>query len=378
MTLNTFSVLMSILLFTVISTLCSLFLSRTRSNHLWIIALILGLSFVRCLIPIEITGAFTINCWEIYPDLFSFVQHELFRNITVGHILCAIWLTGSCIVLLNQVIEIVRQFRLIKEKKALPAEPYIQIIAEASAKGVNCQKGIELYTVPDFVSPVMIGFIRPVILIPDQVLFFKDSEIEYILRHEISHYKGGDVWIRLLIQLLICILWWNPAVYLLRQSVIQLLELRCDDRACRTLNEEARTEYTAVLINSLKSIVNRPKSTFASSFAGNYYRSFTRQRIKVLLSPPPAKPALWKALLTASMCVFLFLGSYAVIFQPAYAPPEEPGYFLPTPENSWLIPLENGEYEVWIDGSYFMTVPPEILTSDPFNQLPIYEKENLP
>lgn len=378
MTLNIFSVLMSILLFTAISSISSLFLSRTRSNHLWIIALILGLSFVRCLIPIEITGTFTINCWEIYPDLFSFVQRELFHDITVGHILCAIWLLGSFIVLIKQAFEIVNQLHLSRRKDIVPADPYIQSLAETAAKAINCQKEIELYTVPELSSAAMIGFIKPVILIPDHILNFNDHEIEHILRHEISHYKGGDIWIRLLIQLLVIILWWNPAVYLLRQSVIQLLELRCDELSCRTLTEENRTEYTSVLIKSLKAVVNKPKTTFVSGFAGSYYRSFTRQRIKLLLTPPPARPALWKVLLTASTCVLLFLGSYTVIFQPAYAPPEEPGYFLPTPENSWLIPLGNGEYEVWIDGSYFMTVPSEILTSDPFNQLPIYKKEDLP
>ena len=118
MTLNAFSIFMSILLFTIISIVCSLFLSRTRGNHLWIIALILGLSFLRCVIPVEIKGAFAINCWRIYPELYSFIRYELFIGITVGNILCIIWILGSCILLFTQVIEICHQNRLINTQHA--------------------------------------------------------------------------------------------------------------------------------------------------------------------------------------------------------------------------------------------------------------------
>ena len=381
MTLNAFSVLMSILLFTIISTICSLFLSRTRSNHLWVIALILGLSFLRCIIPVEISGAFTINCWEIYPELFSAAQYELLNHITVEHLLFAVWLLGSFIVLFKQVSEIRQQVRLVKVQNAVPITPHFQAIADEAAKAVNCQKKVELYASPKLVSPVMSGFVKPVIVIPEHILFFNDQEIEHILRHEISHYKGGDIWIRLLIQLLVCILWWNPAVYLLRQSVIQLLELRCDDRACRTLTENARAEYTAVLIKSLKIVANKPKSALASCFVGNYYKAFIRQRIKVLLSPPPSKPALWKSLLTTSICILLFIGSYTFILQPAAAPPNgenEPSITTITPENAWLLYTDEGQYEVWVNGKYLATISAATAQSAPFNELQIKVKEPLP
>ena len=101
MTVNIYSVVMSVTLFTVISTICSLFLVHTKSKHLWVVALILGLCFVRCFVPVEVNGSFTINCWEIYPELFDFMQYTLFRDITVGRLFYIVWLTGGIICLVG-------------------------------------------------------------------------------------------------------------------------------------------------------------------------------------------------------------------------------------------------------------------------------------
>lgn len=376
MTINPFSIFMSILLFTATSLLCSVFLTHTRSNRLWIVALVLGLSIFRCIVPLEIDGSFVINCWEIYPGLLDILRNDLFHDITVGTILCSIWLLGSVVTLSLQTRELFRQLRIHKTQPVAPADSALQAIGERAAIAVSCEKPPRLYTVTGLASPVMIGFIHPYILFPDYMLFYQDREIEYILRHEISHYMGGDNWIRLILQLLICIFWWNPAVYFLRQNVVQLLELRCDNRACHALTENSRLEYASVLVRSLKEAESLPTSQLILGFVGSRYKAFVRQRIQILLSPPPTKPAPRKIVAIAITCFALFVGSYAFIFQPAYAPPQDPGYMYPTAENSWLIPLENGRYDVWVDGKYLSSVSAEAITQPPFNEFPIYQEED--
>jgi len=376
MTINPFSVFMSILLFTVTSLLCSFFVSHTRSSRLWIVALVFGLSIFRCVVPLEIDGSFVINCWEIYPDLLDLLRHNLYHDITVGTVLCFLWLFGSVVTLFLQIRALYQQLRIHKTLSVVSAEPALQALGEKAAIAVSCQKPLRLYTVTDLTAPVMVGFFHPYILFPDHMLFYQDREIEYILRHEISHYKGGDNWVKLIIQLLICLFWWNPAVYFLCRSIIQLLELRCDNRACHDLTEDNRLEYASVLVRSLKEAECLPKSQPLLGFLGSRYKIFVRQRIQILLSPPPAKPAPWKIATIVITSFILFAGSYTFIFQPAYAPPQDPGYLYPTAENSWLIPLENGRYDVWVDGKYLSSVSAETITQPPFNEFPIYQEED--
>ena len=378
MTINVFSLIMAIAFFSIVSILCSIFTIRAKSYSPWIMAFILGLTFLRCILPIEIAGAFTVNCWTIYPELFRFTQKQIYRNITISDLLWAVWILGSVIQLIRLIIEIIQQFLLLHIIRSFPRDARIDAIGEQAANAVKCKRSPKIYITADIQSPSMIGFFRPIVLISKEVSELDDQTIEYILRHEISHYKGGDIWIRLLFRLLACALWWNPAVYLLHHSIIQLLELKSDHRACYSLTKANTLEYSSVLIQILKSN-NKSKSTktfFASCFVGNYYSNYIRQRINMLLFPDVKKFSPWKTVLIICVCTILFLGSYSFIFQPAAHPEISDNQFVINDQtDSWLVHINDDMYEWWINGKYETTLTLEQISSPPFNQMPIYEKE---
>lgn len=378
MTVNIYSVVMSVALFTVISTVCSLFLARTKNKHLWVFALILGLCLVRCFVPIEASGSYTVNCWELYPPLFNFFRYTLFHGITVGRLFCIVWLIGGIVCLVRQILSFARQARLIRGEKAAPADTDVLMIAKKAATATNCNADVEVYFVSNLNSPVMIGFFKPKILLPEYTFTWKERELNYILRHEINHYNYGDLWIHSLLHLLTCLLWWNPAVYLLRNGVTQLLEIRNDDRVCRSFDNGERMDYAGVLVKALKGALNTRKSTLHVGFLGHDGKAFLRQRIRILTSPRPGKSSVWKSLIIAGMCIALFAGSYSFILQPAYAPPKEEGDYSITPETAWLIPLSDGKYELWIDGNLVATISSESVQMPPFNLLPVHNKETSP
>lgn len=378
MTVNIYSVVMSVALFSVISTICGLFLVHTKSRHLWIVALILGLCLVRCFVPIEASGSFTVNCWEIYPELFDFMQYTLFCGITIGRLFCIVWLIGGIICLARQIFAFGRQVWLIRGEKAIPADTDITLIGKEAAAAVNCNADIEVYFVSNLNSPVMIGFFKPKVLLPEYTFTWKERELDYILRHEINHYKYGDLWIHSLLHLLTCLLWWNPAVYLLRNGVIQLLEIRNDDRVCRSFDNGERMDYSGVLVKALKGALNTRKSTLHVGFLGHDGKAFLRQRIRILTSSRPKNPSVWKSLIIISICIGLFAGSYSFILQPAYPPPTGDDIHILSPETGWLVPLSDGNYELWIDGEYISTISSESAKEPPFNQFPIHEKETSP
>ena len=378
MTVNIYSVVMSVALFTVISAVCSLFLARTKSKHLWIFALILGLCLVRCFVPIEVSGSFTVNCWELYPQLFNFFRYTLFHSITVGRLFCIAWLIGGIVCLVRQILAFARQARLIRGEKAVPADTDVLMIAKEAAAATNCNADVEVYFVSNLNSPVMIGFFKPKILLPEYTFTWKARELNYILRHEINHYNCGDLWIHSLLHLLTCLLWWNPAVYLLRNGVIQLLEIRNDDCVCRSFDDGERTDYSGVLVKALKGALNTRNSTLHVGFLGHDGKAFLRQRIRILTSSRPDKNPVWKSLIIIGICIGLFAGSYSFILQPAYPPPTGDGIHILSPETGWLVPLPDGKYELWIDGEYSTTISSESAKKPPLNQFPIHEKDTTP
>ncbi len=120
---------------------------------------------------------------------------------------------------------------------------------------------VELSCNPLIASPLLIGFFRPRIILP--VGEWEDKELSYIFVHELIHYKQRDMFYKWLIQIVVCVHWFNPFVYLLEKEVNKSCELSCDEKVISVLDDTARREYGDILISFLKSN-NLYKSSLAS------------------------------------------------------------------------------------------------------------------
>jgi len=379
MDINSFSIIMAIVLFTIVSMICSLFLYRTKSQHLWIVGFALVLCVLRCLVPVEFKGIYTVNVWNIYPEFSLFLEKNFFSDILVRELICIIWIAVSFLLLIKQIVIIIRQINSNRSICLLSKDVRVDQIANNAAKAVRCSVNVNVYVTTSIPSPIMTGFFHPVILIPKSTTEMTDLEIEYILRHEIAHYKGGDIWYKLAVQILVCILWWNPAVYFLRLSVNQLLELRCDNRACHSFNPKERSDYSGVLLKVIRNTLDTPKKLISSGFIGNFDSLYVKQRIKILTTKSVPKKSTLSTVLIACICLSLYVGSYSFIVQPAAPPPEaeeDDSMITMTPENAWLVPIDGNSYQIWLDGSYYATIPSDLISLPPFSELPIRNKED--
>ncbi len=115
---------------------------------------------------------------------------------------------------------------------------------------LNIKTGAGLYCNALIVSPIMIGYFRPSIVLPVREL--GDQELPHIFMHELLHYKRRDMLYKWLVQLVVCIHWFNPFAYLLEKEVNKACELSCDEAVISMLDEPARREYGDMLISFLK------------------------------------------------------------------------------------------------------------------------------
>ena len=83
-------------------------------------------------------------------------------------------------------------------------------------------------TETDF-SPAVYGFFRPTIYFPVHLQSQLSSEqIRLIVAHEEHHIRQWHLWLNLAWDLVVCVLWFNPLVYLARQRFRHDQELFCD------------------------------------------------------------------------------------------------------------------------------------------------------
>ena len=163
----------------------------------------------------------------------SYFQN-LIRQPIVENVLIAIWATGAGVRLIGCLIVWIRdQYRLRALPKVENAEWREDVAKLADELGIR--RSVELRQGPVQGSPQMVGIGRPVVIISRTGLTAQERRI--VLYHELSHYKHRDLWWQIVMELMICLNWFNPLCYGIRRKLTLWCETACDAWACRQRGE---------------------------------------------------------------------------------------------------------------------------------------------
>ncbi len=219
----------------------------------------------------------------------------------------------------------------------------LNLLSDCEEK-LNIKTRVELSCNPLIASPMLIGFFRPRIILPAHE--WEDKELSYIFVHELIHYKQRDMFYKWLIQIVVCVHWFNPFVYLLEKEVNKSCELSCDEKVISILNEKAKREYGDTLISFLKSN-NLYKSSLASVTLTEGAEQL-KERLGAIMKFRKKSKAIIAitAIFTAAVCVCFFVTG-------AYAAPSAANDMKTWKDSEILneILTEDGVYYIFCDGA---------------------------
>lgn len=109
---------------------------------------------------------------------------------------------------------------------------------------------VELYTNSLISSPLLIGFFRPCIILPSFDL--PPADFEFTMLHELTHCRRGDMFYKWLVQLTVCVHWFNPFVYRMSREIGRSCELSCDEAVIKPLDLHGRRAYGDTLVNAME------------------------------------------------------------------------------------------------------------------------------
>ncbi|MBQ7499833.1 MAG: hypothetical protein IJT91_02960, partial [Clostridia bacterium] len=112
-------------------------------------------------------------------------------------------------------------------------------------------------------SPMLCGFFRKYIVLPNTPL--SQVDLDGILRHELTHYKRGDVYMKFVSMFAVSINYLNPFVYLAASRMEKEMEFSCDELVLRGETTEKRRDYGNALLNVIKGC-RADNSTFTTEF----------------------------------------------------------------------------------------------------------------
>ena len=185
----------------------------------------------------------------------------------------------------------------------------LNLLSDCEEK-LNIKTRVELSRNSLIASPMMIGFFRPRIILPVGEL--EDKELSYIFVHELIHYKQRDMFYKWLIQIVVCVHWFNPFVYLLEKEVNKSCELSCDEIVLSVLDDSAKREYGDTLIFFFKSN-NLYKSSLASVTLTEGAEQLKERLGAIMKFRKKSKVVIAiTAIFTVAVCVCFFVtGAYA-------------------------------------------------------------------
>lgn len=188
------------------------------------------------------------------------------RTISYVQVAIMIWASGAVINLLYHVIAYLYFVIKVKGKvKIIKSEKELEIYHRVASKMYIHHKPI-LCQHPNITSPMLLGFMNPIILLPVQE--YDEIEFLMIIQHEVVHFKRKDIWYKLLIVLVQSIHWFNPIIHIASKQMENDLEISCDEEILKNKSLNFRKEYGEIMLNVMRKNLKR-QTALSTHFSPN-------------------------------------------------------------------------------------------------------------
>ena len=161
-------------------------------------------------------------------------------------------------------------------KVSLPAKnDFIQNWLTAN----KLKRRIEIRISDQIAAPLTYGILRPVILLPKNIDWSNEGELNFILTHELIHIKRFDALTKLVATAALCIHWFNPLVWVMYFVLSRDLEISCDEAVINRTGQSVKGGYALTLIGMAER--NRPIPALA--MYSNFNKYAIEERINAIM-----------------------------------------------------------------------------------------------
>ena len=183
----------------------------------------------------------------------------------------------------------------------------LSVIAEEA----GVKKPVELYVNPLISSPLLTGFFRPCIVLPGTE--YGETEFRYIVLHELIHYKRRDMFYKWLVQLTVCLHWFNPLVHLMSREITKACEFSCDEAVLAKTGGDSARDYGKTLLDAMAAVGKYRENTGAVTLNEN--KQLLKERLGAIMKFTKPSKAVRMATAALTLCVVLgaaFVGVYTM------------------------------------------------------------------
>lgn len=223
---------------------------------------------------------------------------------------CVFWLFVATLLFLRR-ITVYQDFVRFLKAGSTPVDDIGQLEALSGMEvRLGVGRAVELWNCPLVSSPLLIGFLHPCIVLPEHTL--PEQQFRYTIIHELTHVKRRDMYYKWVVQLLLCVYWFHPLVYLMERQITRLCELSCDEAVTAGFtSDRQRQEYAATLLDAMAEGVVYRERTASLTLSEN--KKLLKERLEAVMNKreyTAAKKTAVCVLTCAVMVTGIFSGAY--------------------------------------------------------------------
>ncbi|MBT6493402.1 MAG: hypothetical protein HOL01_02510, partial [Planctomycetaceae bacterium] len=199
----------------------------------------------------------------------------------------SIWLAGTFGLLVLTAFRVFRFEQLLRF--ASPAPEHLQRETQRLAARIGLTRCPEVWLVPGRMSPMLWVFGRTArVLFPSELVERLDEDRRTtLLLHELSHYRRGDHWVRILELIGTALYWWHPVVWWARRE-IQTVEEECCDSWVVTEFPRQRETYAVALVDTV-GFLSESRTALPPVASGIGHFGSLKRRVTLIMTGDVAK-----------------------------------------------------------------------------------------
>lgn len=215
--------------------------TKSYNSYLLWLAIPLGFVVAKIIASIDFSSANSDYIGQAVSVMIAKPVETLQNYQWLG----ALWLTGTTLLLLRLIIQHVELRKDLKKiERPINELPGFDLIRKSRYQVVAVDH--------KEMSPAVYGFVKPTIYFPIHVAKqLSVQQIQLIIEHEEQHIKQKHLWLNLLWDVLVCIGWFNPLIYIARKNFRHDQELFCDYLVLNKGNHTRTKDYGHALLSTV-------------------------------------------------------------------------------------------------------------------------------
>ncbi len=246
------------------------------------------------------------------PD-FKDAAHLSSGNENVGDYIWLVWLAVVSGLLIRKITMYQSFVRYVKDGCSPVNDIAMLERFSDAATQTGIKKPVELCVNPLVSSPMLIGFFHPCIVLPGTEISEKD--FHYIALHELTHHKRRDILYKWLVQVTVCLHWFNPMVYRMRREITRACEFSCDAAVLAKVGKDHAPEYGKTLLDAMAAVRTYRENFGAVTLSEN--KQLLKERLVAVMNV--RKKSKTVVMLTGVMTLCLIFGAAFMGVYPAAA-----------------------------------------------------------